>query len=1015
MDLDWGKQIQSMNKMIMDWRWKAFAAKTDPAQLKSSVVEYLFPKLEIGLAHAEITQKMCDAWMSTIIHTICQRADMRMSHSINRKGFCILADLPDLWMRMQTSRAIDLLVNINTKYSENGRSTRARLCSLVKVSAENVNRAVQEIKKKNRINYTATYRISSTLQYLKNFNVNIASNGGGDQRPLFIVSDIQKTIERFKDNMILPLTAFTDGSTNPKKSCANSGSGIVITDGANNPLWSGGLMVRSDGNNFIAELAAVSIVIKACPKDVPLMLHIDSTAAIGAISKGPLSERKRIRAAGRPWLNFCRTDLLEKHHYLKVVHISSHKGIETAEQRGNDMADAIANEYRRKGENKAPTPYFIESEEQFIFQYGSLNVQGDPRSFLKAREKEQMINIWKNKAPKQAQWFLKFPTQVQKQSKKLWRRAIELDRGSAWIYFIFAICQWLPVNHRIHYGESDSDMEKCKLCLMNTVEDTDHLYICPALSREQVMLHKSLEDKLKMWNVPYAHKSIESFDDRTCRLWFQRVKSTFQLPNHPQKSICSEKLWRLTKDFWYTNRHRNPKIASCLLSIQRVLNHTCQVCPATSVCVFQCGVIAPKELLSLLVQRLHLRIEGATNALYRSSSFSGWCSTEKDDKQFGSLGSLFESDLGGHNSFILTHDSKNPHTNRLHGIIQQWTSSQKPTRVVMIAPTQIVEPWFRPRDRKILEIAHSLTGFPLFHDNHSVDQLGPRLLSAEPMSIIIALNKESMILDPINWFALKSDLSEWALAHCPDLIISESCDNLFRERAFPSHKARASPTAEQRSNCAYQFTRAHPVKNREKHLIDCGIPADLARLIDRANRHEQALSALGILPNQLWTILRASTSNPEEAWLDISDTLFWQGYNIWISRKRLTKTYWNNIAPSEWNKYKKKPKSRKRKQRSSPSHCANPFHFLERRDNFSKEKPTKCFCYEFHRPSKHRANRDIRSFITTFPRLQPANFQNHLNLIENVLLQRVSPITTRQDLIRDQHDRGRKRKRKRLM
>jgi hypothetical protein len=63
-------------------------------------------------------------------------------------------------------------------------------------------------------------------------------------------------------------------------------------------VWSGGLVVRSDGNNFIAEMAAAAIVTKACPPSLDLTLRIDSMATIGAITKGIVSERKRIRAAG---------------------------------------------------------------------------------------------------------------------------------------------------------------------------------------------------------------------------------------------------------------------------------------------------------------------------------------------------------------------------------------------------------------------------------------------------------------------------------------------------------------------------------------------------------------------------------------------------------------------------------------------------------------------------------------------------------------------------------------------
>ena len=58
-------------------------------------------------------------------------------------------------------------------------------------------------------------------------------------------------------------------------------------------------MVRSDGNNFIAEMAAAAIITKACPPQLELVLRIDSMATIGAITKGLVSERKRFRAAGR--------------------------------------------------------------------------------------------------------------------------------------------------------------------------------------------------------------------------------------------------------------------------------------------------------------------------------------------------------------------------------------------------------------------------------------------------------------------------------------------------------------------------------------------------------------------------------------------------------------------------------------------------------------------------------------------------------------------------------------------
>src|SRR5690606_2687264 len=116
---------------------------------------------------------------------------------------------------------------------------------------------------------------------------------------------------------------YTDSTSLMGKS-PNSGCDIFIPDEKHIPLWSGGCVVRTEGNNFIAELAAAAIVAKARPRNLSLLLRIDSMATIGAIAKGPVSERKRIRAAGRAWLNFSQTEFLEIGRQIEVEHIRSH-------------------------------------------------------------------------------------------------------------------------------------------------------------------------------------------------------------------------------------------------------------------------------------------------------------------------------------------------------------------------------------------------------------------------------------------------------------------------------------------------------------------------------------------------------------------------------------------------------------------------------------------------------------------------------------------------------------------
>ena len=138
----------------------------------------------------------------------------------------------------------------------------------------------------------------TTLKYLHRLNVKIISQP--DQKSLLttpLISEITSTLSHLTAEQ--KIIAYTDGSTSPHGKSPNSGSGIFITNSNHKEIWSGGLIVRSDGNNFIAEMAAAAIITKACPPQLELVLRIDSMATIGAITKGLVSERKRIRAAGR--------------------------------------------------------------------------------------------------------------------------------------------------------------------------------------------------------------------------------------------------------------------------------------------------------------------------------------------------------------------------------------------------------------------------------------------------------------------------------------------------------------------------------------------------------------------------------------------------------------------------------------------------------------------------------------------------------------------------------------------
>ena len=120
-----------------------------------------------------------------------------------------------------------------------------------------------------------------------------------------------------------------------------------------------------------------------------------------------------------------------------------------------------------------------------------------------------MIKIWKQKAPKQAKWFTKHPTQVLQQAKRVWKWSVESGKGKAWLYFVFAICQWLPTNYRMNYS-LDGPRKICNLCLCNSMDTMDHLLQCPALAKEHLNLKQQVVAKTRSRRFRPAWKGLTS-------------------------------------------------------------------------------------------------------------------------------------------------------------------------------------------------------------------------------------------------------------------------------------------------------------------------------------------------------------------------------------------------------------------------------------------------------------------------------------------------------------------------
>ena len=426
--------------------------------------------------------------------------------------------------------------------------------------------------------------------------------------------------------------------------------------------------MRSDGNNFIAELAAAAIVVQACPSTLPLLLRIDSLAAIGAISKGPVSERKRVRASGRAWLNFSRAKFLEILPRVRIEHVSSHKGTDTPEQIGNDNADRLANKFRLIGESSAPAPYLWEAEESLLFKHSNKNVQGDPRAYLKKLEKEYMIKVWKEKAPKQCRWFTKFPTQVLKQSKQIWKWTVESGEGRAWLYFIFAVCQWLPTNYRMNY-HLDIAAKQCNLCLCRSLDTMDHLLQCPALSNEQNHLKQITTATLSFWGIPYA-----CIPQRSQELEFRDRCQSAARRSFAATVISDRRLDLLAKGFYRNNSNKQfISTRQFIESLSALFLHR-----------RQSRYELRKDLVSLLIRVFSLQTQGLTDSWSFCPLFDDWTSINSYDVPFGARLWTTTTMHAGCNAFFLQTPDSNVNIQGLLDVLGESLETKLPTRFVLV-------------------------------------------------------------------------------------------------------------------------------------------------------------------------------------------------------------------------------------------------------------------------------------------------------------------------------------------
>jgi hypothetical protein len=350
------------------------------------------------------------------------------------------------------------------------------------------------------------------------------------------------------------------------------------------------------------------------------------------------------------------------------------------------------------------------------------------------------------------------------------------------------------------------------------------------------------------------------------------------------------------------------------------------------------------------------------------------------------------STIQGSNAFLFHGPKDHINTQGLLQVLSEALNTNLPTRFVCLVPSQEKIP------SHFLELATFHQGSPLFGGFGTTD-----FASTCPMSLILAANKESLLIDPINWGRLVERLQNWSVEKF--ISIPKTTDALFRERENLSHPPRSiskHPKLSILNDCSL-MNFYDPFAPMENSTNVASIPPPITKLINRMNRHPRALSLLGILPNQLRTLLKETDHKDREtALFDLSRSLLLAGFGIWKKRQNLASRFWHDIAPTNEKRNNKERKKRKKTKDDeiASSKCKNPFHFLRRYCNLSNKRRTKCHCSNVPITAEI-PNKKLTYCIIRHKPSSSTTLSNELNLRKS-----------RADKIRAQHDRG-KRKRKR--
>jgi len=196
--------------------------------------------------------------------------------------------------------------------------------------------------------------------------------------------------------------------------------------------------------------------------------------------------------------------------------------------------------------------------------------------------------------------------------------------------------------------------------------------------------------------------------------------------------LSRSRLERMACDFFHTNKHKS------FIGTRHFLDRVIHALEEEKQDVFEVG----EDLLTLLASCFNLGVEGNSSALRRCIAFPEWCSESSNDLWFGAKSSPLQLACRGLNSYFNLLPSSDDFNTKILAQTRLSLDSIEPTRVLIVGSADLLR--HVECDRRFFHVA------------------GVEAAGRAKFSIVLAINKTSMMMDPISWYGFKAKLQDWA-------------------------------------------------------------------------------------------------------------------------------------------------------------------------------------------------------------------------------------------------------------